>query len=269
MNKKLVLFGIFLILFIVSILIIHHIVAKEKTFAKIEYRITFLSDSLFSINTLDSFINTHCEKILNQKIDSVNRLKIQHSIEHFPYLKNVNVIYHGHTLTIKAEQEKAIARVFNNDDESYLIAASGRLMPVNQYCPNRILIANGNINLHYDSTLYVCTDSVFKKKSISAQLFNLYSIWKLADYIYNDDFWRAQICQMFITDNNEIELVPAVGQHVVQFGKLDNKTHSDEIIHNKFQNLKSIYINGLSIRGWNRYQSINLKYGSEIPCQKR
>ena len=269
MNKKLVFFGIFLILFIIAILIIHHIVAKEKTFTKIEYLITVPSDSLFSINTLDSFINTHCEKILNKKIDSVNRLKIQHSIEHFPYLKNVNVVYHGHTLTIKAEQEEAIARIFNSNDDSYLIAASGRLMPVNQYCPNRILIANGNINLPFDSTLYVCADSVLKKKTIPSQLFNLYSVWKLASYIYQDAFWRAQISQIFITDNNEIELVPTVGQHVVQFGKLDNKTHSDEVIHNKFQNLKSIYINGFSIRGWDRYQSINLKYGSEIPCQKR
>lgn len=269
MNKKLVLSGIFILLLIILVMVIHHVVAKEKTYANIEYDITYYSDTLFATSTLDSFINTHCDKILNEKIDSVNRIKIQNTLKHFPYLKNVNVIYHGHTLTIKADQEEAMVRVYNSADQSYLIAASGRIMPINEYCPQRILIANGNINVPYDSSMYVCTDSLSKKKHVSHDIFTLYGIWKLAEHIYQDDFWKAQICQIYIADNGELELVPTVGKHVVLFGTIDGEKGTDEVIDNKLRNLKSIYINGLSIRGWDCYQSINLKYGSEIPCKKR
>jgi cell division protein FtsQ len=37
----------------------------------------------------------------------------------------------------------------------------------------------------------------------------------------------------------------------------------------KFQNLESLYINGLNAVGWNKYETINLKYKGQVICTKR
>ena len=90
----------------------------------------------------------------------------------------------------------------------------------------------------------------------------MYGVWKLAQFIENDAFWKAQIAQIYINLQQEMELVPVVGDHIILFGKSKN-------IEEKFKNLKYIYTKGFNISGWNKFSSINLKFGNQIPCEKR
>ena len=253
MNKKRIILSIILILIIVGVIITNALLSKGKTYQKIIYQISYPSQALFTEKELDKFVNDTCGMLVGKMIHSVDLDEIETKIEAFPYLESVEVLANtrGH-LIVKAVQHKVIANVFNQNNESYYISETGFLVPPSSVGCERVLIANGNITQSYRQGFDV------KKHPES----RLYSIWKLAQFIEKDDFWKAQIAQIYINLQQEMELVPVVGEHIILFGRLNN-------IEEKFNNLKNIYTKGFKITGWNKFESINLKFGNQIPCEKR
>lgn len=67
----------------------------------------------------------------------------------------------------------------------------------------------------------------------------------------------SQIAQININDSREFEFVPEVGEQLVEFG---NGMH----MASKFNNLYSFYRNVLNSRGWNIYDTIDLRYTNEV-----
>ena len=59
----------------------------------------------------------------------------------------------------------------------------------------------------------------------------------MADFVNKDDFWRAQIEQVFIQQNGELLLLPQVGDYLIEFGTPDN-------YELKLRNLKAVYQQG-------------------------
>ena len=78
----------------------------------------------------------------------------------------------------------------------------------------------------------------------------------------NNPFWDAQIEQIYVTENNEIELIPRIGDNLILLGKIDN-------FEQKLENLQCLYEQALSKVGWNKYDTINLKYNNQVICSKR
>lgn len=269
MNKKYIIFAIVVLTILITCFILHGKISRDKIYNEIEYQIDFLSDTLFTIAELDTFLQKHCDTILSKHIDSVNKEHIEYTLEKFPYLKNVEVWNRNQKLIIKAEQEKPIVRVYNKEGKSFFIAQSGKLLPMNKTYNGRILVANGHITNVYDTNCYIVRDTLLKHNHLRKKYMDLYGIWKMAYYIKNDEFLNAQISQIYINENHEIELAPIVGNHIILYGKVSISQREDEIMNMKFDNVKSLYINGFSKMGWNKYSTINLKYGNEIPCKKR
>ena len=87
------------------------------------------------------------------------------------------------------------------------------------------------------------------------------SIYTLATFIVKDEFFKAQIEQIYITDSKEIELIPKVGNHIIIFGSIQD-------IEEKLEKLKLFYTKGLKKTGWNKYKTINLKFRNQIVCTK-
>ena len=58
------------------------------------------------------------------------------------------------------------------------------------------------------------------------------TVLDLAKYISSDSLWNAQIIQIYLKDNKEIELVPRVGNHTILLGdkKLTIKRNSESSI---------------------------------------
>ena len=86
-------------------------------------------------------------------------------------------------------------------------------------------------------------------------------IFKIADFMYRDKLWNSQIVQVSVSDYNDFELVPLVGDQIIKFGDLDQ-------IKNKFTKLKSLYLKGFNNLGWKSYKEINLKYNNQVVCSK-
>ncbi|MDO4497649.1 MAG: cell division protein FtsQ, partial [Bacteroidales bacterium] len=88
------------------------------------------------------------------------------------------------------------------------------------------------------------------------------SLYTLAQFLQNEDFWRNFFTQIYVESNGDIRLVPRVGEHTVLLGPIDN-------YEEKFEHLRLFYRKVLSKTGWDRYKTINLKYKGQVVAEKR
>ena len=84
----------------------------------------------------------------------------------------------------------------------------------------------------------------------------------MADFVNKNEFWRAQIEQVFIQANGQLLLLPQVGDYLIEFGTPDD-------YELKFRNLKAVYQQGFKNLGWNKYKAISVKYRNQIVCTKK
>jgi cell division protein FtsQ len=90
----------------------------------------------------------------------------------------------------------------------------------------------------------------------------LKDIYYLVNHVSGDDFWSAQIDQIYVDGNNEIDLIPRVGNHKIRLGTVEN-------LEGKLRNLETFYDDVLPVVGWNKYSLINLEYKDQIVCKIR
>jgi cell division protein FtsQ len=80
--------------------------------------------------------------------------------------------------------------------------------------------------------------------------------------IEQSEFWKAQIEQINVTKDGQVELVPRVGNHLLLLGTPDD-------VENKLDRLMNFYRNGLDNVGWNKYRTISVAYENQVVCKKR
>ena len=92
----------------------------------------------------------------------------------------------------------------------------------------------------------------------------------------DDNLWKNQIVQINVLPDRSIELVPRVGDQIVQIGRLPESKYKEErtklvgeFMDRKLQRLENFYKYGLSQAGWNKYSYINLEFDNQIICKKK
>ena len=81
-------------------------------------------------------------------------------------------------------------------------------------------------------------------------------------YVKNSPFWNAQIEQIYVKEDQKIELVPRVGDAIILLGAVDNY-----IV--KLEKLRKLYSKGFNVIGWNKYKLIDLQYKDQVVCNKK
>ncbi|MDL2255484.1 cell division protein FtsQ [Parabacteroides sp. OttesenSCG-928-K15] len=92
--------------------------------------------------------------------------------------------------------------------------------------------------------------------------FAMNDLYKFALFLHKDEFWNNQIDQIYISQNNEVELVPRIGNHRILLGTIEG-------YEEKLDNLQLFYKQAIPKMGWNKYSVINLKYKNQIVCTKK
>ncbi len=193
-------------------------------------------------------LNDKNDTIFNKKIQEIDISKIEKKIKEHNSIENAEVYktING-KLNIEIKERTPILRIIDENNNSIYVDKKGIIMSLSKKYTARVLFANGKINL--------------KNKNLSKDK-SFLNLYKIASYIYNKDFWNAQIQQIYINEKEEFELVPKVGSHIILFGKAKN-------INKKFENLKIFYKNLQKNFFWNKYKTINLKFENQIVCLKK
>lgn len=232
-----------------------------KVCEQILIKIDYSSGNYFVVEEdISSMVYHEIDTVLGRPIAAIESERLEHKISNHPSIEKAEVFKRiNGDLVIEVTQRQPIVRLFNYKGESFYLDMKGNAMPISDQFTSRVLIANGYIFGSFIDANQM--NDAEKPSSVRANQI-LKDIFAFAEYIYKDEFWSAQIEQLYVNKEFDIELIPRVGNHRIVFGDAS-------LIEEKFNKLKIFYFEGLSKTGWNEYSVINLKYANQVVCKKR
>jgi len=133
----------------------------------------------------------------------------------------------------------------NRFEQDFYVDQHGLKIPLSVNFTARVLTANGYI------------DELFANRVDTLHTVLAIELFKTADYIRKDTLWNAQIAQIYVNKDHEMELIPRVGNNRILLGDADS-------LDAKFHNLKIFYKKALPRVGWDTYSVINIKYANQV-----
>lgn len=191
---------------------------------------------------------------LSKHIKDINPRQIEEQLTRMPFVNTAQcyTTTDGH-VCITVTQRTPIMRVKSFTGEDYYIDDNGGIMPNSQYTSDMIIVT-GRVSKNY-----AC-----RYLSILAQT------------LMASPLWRNQIEQVNVLPDRTIELVPRVGDHIVNIGTLpslaDEKQRKEQVreyVTKQMDRLEQFYKLGLSQAGWNKYDYISLEFFNQIVCHRR
>ncbi len=196
-------------------------------------------------------------KILGRPVKEIPLTEIEAKIKQMRELKDAEVyVSVDGTIHVYADQRDPVMRVMPDGGGDFFVDEDGVLVKKRNLYNPRLHVVGGNITISQRMLDGVSIFDTSIKQTI------LRDIYDLVDYIDGDDFWSAQIDQIYVDGNNEIILIPRVGNHQIRIGTTEN-------LDAKLRNLEAFYEKVLPEVGWNKYSLINLEYKDQIVCKKR
>jgi cell division protein FtsQ len=196
---------------------------------------------------------------------AVGELKIhtiERNIKAMPEVKKVEVYKHiGNKWEIQLELRKPIARIFNQQGQSYYLDQDGFMMYRSALHTARVLVFSGAINDPYNPRLH--SGFINNRTLKSSQKID--QIYRISNYVCNDPLMHKLIGQIHLQKNGDFVLIPLLGDQKIIFGAAPNS----ELVQDKFERLKHFYKEALPHEGWNKYKEISVKYEGQIVCRKR
>jgi len=174
-------------------------------------------------------------------IKEINTYEIEQAILSNQMVKSVEVfITNNGGIRAILKNRKPILRIITASGENYYIDNEGQKVPFSKNFVADLPLATGIINEEFAKT----------------------ELFEFANFLNNNEFWDNLIEQIVVLPNEEIKLIPRIGDQEVLLGKFDDYPE-------KLDKLKLFYEKGLSEVGWNRYSVINLKYNKQVVATKR
>ncbi|RYG04981.1 MAG: hypothetical protein EOO02_04845 [Chitinophagaceae bacterium] len=189
------------------------------------------------------------EKIKGRTIQTFDLQNLEQKLEKHIWIKDAELFFdNNETLQVRLIERKPLARVFTSMGNSFYIDDDGERLPLSERLTLKLPLFTG-----YPSE---------KPGLRSADSNLLRTVMDLSRFIAADSFWMAQIAQVDITPSRNFEMVPTVGNHVIEFG--DGKD-----IDKRFRKLMTFYTRVLTNTGIDKYERINVQYDQQVLGIKR
>jgi cell division protein FtsQ len=194
-------------------------------------------------------------------LESINISVLEKIIDNNPFVLKSEVFSTlDGKLVLQVRQRTPIVRIINSAGENFYIDEQGVLMPISDKYSARVPVANGKIiDRESEQKIRQVRESEVEDTSFHANV--LEKIFVTANYIRSHEFWNAQIEQIYVNADGDIELIPLVGNQTIVFGDADRVTE-------KFEKLYRFYKQGLNKTGWNQYNRIDLRFKDQVVCTK-
>ncbi len=235
---------------------------RELVCREIKVKVVDSSENAFiTSKDIKRIVDVKGKTPIGKTLKSINTFELENRISTMMSVRDVQIYKTSDgVLSIKVKQRRPLVRIFNAKNQSYYIDEQGLLMPLSNRFAAHVLVVNGRITEHFpfkaNENVMQWDTSVYRREPLLRKIYNF------ARYVSGDDFWNAQIAQVYVDSSNDIELIPRVGSQVILLGSLDD-------YEKKLEKLKLFYEKALPAEGWNKYKMINLKYSKQIICTKR
>jgi len=187
------------------------------------------------------FSDRHIEP-KNTKLSQLDVHKMESIVRTSPWIGDAQVyIDNERNVHIYVTQRVPVARLFEENGNSYYIDTALRTMPVSTSYVHYTPIVTGTPQLRDDSL------GRAKKGEILA----------LVNYVTKHPFWNAQIAQIVAGDNKNFELIPVLGKQRILLGDTSRMAE-------KFDNLFAFYQQVFNKVGWDKYETVDLRYKDQV-----
>lgn len=195
---------------------------------------------------VDNILGIKSHALIGHKLDDINIRALQDKLKANPFIEFARIYTEmDGTIHVDISQRQPILRVVNKFDQDFYIDQHGLKIPLSNNFTARVLVATGFI------------DELFSNRVDSLHIDLTKDLFRTADYIRKDSLWSAQIVQMYVNADHEIELIPRVGNHRILLGNADS-------LANKFANLLAFYKQALPMVGQDTYKTISIKYANQV-----
>ncbi len=185
----------------------------------------------------------------DRAIPSFDLRRMESVLEKNIWIRDAQLFFDNNgILRVNVIEREPATRIFTEGGNSFYIDSSGVQLPLSDKLPVKLPVftdypAQG-IRLHGEDSLLTV------------------QIRQLSGFIRNDPFWMAQIAQVAITPDRNFELVPTVGNHLIEFG--DGSDYEQ-----KFHRLFIFYKEVLSRTGLDKYSRIDIAYAGQVIGTKK
>jgi cell division protein FtsQ len=194
-------------------------------------------------------------------VDKIDIKKIEAFIRAMDEIKKVKVFKNiGNTWDINVELRRPIARIYPASQNSFYLDDEGYTINRTHLHTARVLIISGEIT---ENLSKVSVKEIINNDSLKS-IRKIDDIYRISNYVCNDSFFKALIGQVYLEKNGDFILIPIVGKQTILFGS----AFSDEEVNDKFNRLKIFYKQGMPYEGWDKYNTIIVKYDGQIVGRK-
>jgi len=195
---------------------------------------------------IDNILGIQSHELIGRRMEAINIHDLEKKLKDNPFIEFAKVYADmDGIINVEISQRQPILRIMNRFDQDFYVDQHGLKVPLSANFTARVLVANGYI------------DELFANRVDTLHTPVAMEIFKTADYIRKDSLWDAQIAQIYINKDREIELVPRVGNNRILLGNADS-------LDTKFRNLLIFYKKAIPRVGWDAYKVINVKYANQV-----
>jgi cell division protein FtsQ len=180
----------------------------------------------------------------NMPVLSVDLAVIESRLKNEVWIRNAELFFDNNgVLKVLVQEREPVARIFSSSGTSFYIDSTGQRLPLSDKMSVKLPVFTGFPN---DGRKLKAKD----KKLIC-------DIRDLSMYLLTNPFWMAQVSQTDITPSRGFEIVPTIGNHLIEFG--DGSAYED-----KFRRLMIFYKNVLAKTGMDKYERIKVQYEGQV-----
>lgn len=176
--------------------------------------------------------------VTKMNVVDIDKDSMEHVICRASEIKSAQVYYSldGY-IHVNVTQRVPVLRIVSG--KGYYVDEEGKMMPLSSKYTARVMVATGNIS----------------------QQFACQQLYPFVMKLKEDKLWQALVEQIVVS-GKEVSLIPKVGNFRIVLGRLEG-------VEQKMENLRLFLEKGITLKGWNIYKEINLKFENQIVCVKR
>lgn len=195
---------------------------------------------------INSILHVGNNNLVGKKLEDINIHQLEKTLQGNPFIEFAKVYTDmDGVINVEVRQRQPILRVINRFGQDFYVDQYGLKIPLSANFTAPVLVATGDI------------DEIFINRVDTLHTALAKALFKTADFIRRDSLWDAQIEQITVTQNHEIELTPRVGNQRILLGSADS-------LDKKFKNLLIFYQKAIPKVGWGAYKVINIKYANQV-----
>jgi len=219
---------------------------NDKTCDGIEIQVNGRSKGKWLLDRNDiinQLTSNGTEKIKGRALQTFDLRRLEEKLEKHVWIKDAELFFdNNENLQVRLIERTPMARIFTSGGSSFYLDEEGKRLPLS----DRLTLE-----------LPLFTGYPYEKNARPADSLLVPGIMSISRFIAADSFWSAQIAQVDITPAHNFEMVPTVGNHIIEFGSGDK---ADQ----KFNKLMVFYKQILSKAGINKYARINVQYDQQV-----